>query len=59
MSHEYHEFNEALKKREEARFSELKSDIEKVRNTVEKMLTSFFESTANQAKTQYSGLEMY
>lgn len=56
---DFEKFNAALKKNEEAKFSELQSDIKKVRNVVEKMLTSFFECSANQARTNYSGLEMY
>ena len=56
---DYEKFNAALRKNEEEKYSELQNDIKKVRNIVEKMLTSFFESTANQAKTNYYGLEMY
>lgn len=56
---DYEKFSAALKKGEEEKFAELQKDIKKVRNVVEKMLTSFFECTANQAKTNYSGLEMY
>ncbi len=56
---DFEKFNEALKKNKEEKYSELQNDIKKVRNIVEKMLTSFFESSANQARTNYSGLEMY
>ena len=56
---DFEKFNEALKKNKEEKYSKLQNDIKKVRNIVEKMLTSFFESSANQARTNYSGLEMY
>lgn len=55
----FDKFKAALKKGEEERFAELQNDVQKVRTIVEKLLTSFFESTANQAKTNYAGLEMY
>ena len=50
---------EALKRREEQRFEELKAEVRKVRNTIEKLLTMAFENSANLARTNYSGLEMH
>ena len=51
-------FRIALTKAEEERQEELKQDIAKVRNTVEKILTMAMECTANKARTNYAGLEM-
>ena len=55
----YEKFKEALKRREEETFAALKAEVAKVRDNVEKMLALFCESSANQARTNYSGLEMY
>ena len=55
----YEKFKEALKRREEESFAALKAEVAKVRDNVEKMLALFCESSANQARTNYSGLEMY
>ena len=52
-------FEKALKKAEEERHEELKQDIAKVRNVVEKILTMAIENTANAARTNYAGLEMF
>ena len=46
-------------RREEESFAALKAEVAKVRDNVEKMLALFCESSANQARTNYSGLEMY
>ncbi len=55
----YEKFKEALKRREEESFAALKAEVAKVRDYVEKMLALFCENSANQARTNYSGLEMY
>ena len=55
----YEKFKEALKRREEEAYAALKDEVAKVRDNVEKMLALFCESSANQARTNYSGLEMY
>lgn len=55
----YERFKEALRKREEEAFVALKDEVAKVRDNVEKMLVLFCESSAHQARTNYSGLEMY
>ena len=55
----YENFKKALKKREEESFVALKEEVRKVKGNVEKMLALFCESSANQARTNYSGLEMY
>ena len=49
----------AIKKFEEQRYAELKEDIKKVKETIEKMLTLAFECTSSQAKTNYYGLDMH
>ncbi len=55
----FQKFKNALKESEIERQEVLKKDIEKVRNTVEKFLKMAMESTANVARTQYTGLEMF
>lgn len=55
----FEKFKNALKKAEEERHEELKQDIRKVRNVVEKVLTMAMENTASVSRTQYSGLEMF
>lgn len=55
----FEKFKKALKKAEEERHEELKQDIAKVRNVVEKILTMAMENTANVARTKYAGLEMF
>ncbi len=55
----FENFKRALKKREEERFEQLKAEVRKVKATIEKLLTMFFESTACQSQTKYSGLDMY
>jgi len=49
----------AIKAYEEKRYAELKEDIKKVKAFIEKMLTLAFECTSSQARTNYSGLDMY
>ena len=48
-----------IKRKQEARYRLLKREIRHMRDNIEKGLTKFFESTAGQAQTNYSGLEMY
>lgn len=55
----FKKFKIALKKAEEERQEELKQDVKKVRNVVEKILTMAMENTANTARTNYAGLEMF
>ena len=55
----FQKLKNALKESEIERQEVLKKDIEKVRNTVEKFLKMAMESTANVARTQYTGLEMF
>lgn len=55
----YEKFKNALKRYEEKRFEELKAEINKVKSFIEKMLTICFENTASQARSNYSGLDMY
>lgn len=52
-------FEKALRKAEEERHEELKNDVAKVRNVVEKILTMAIENTANVSRTNYAGLEMF
>lgn len=49
----------AIKRKEEEQYVKLKEEIIKLRDNIEYYLTLFFESTSSQAKTNYSGLEMY
>ena len=55
----FQKFKNALKESEVERQEVLKKDIEKVRNAIEKFLKMSMESTANIARTQYTGLEMF
>jgi len=55
---DYKEFKMALKRYEEKKFEELKAEIKKMKESIEKMLTLCFESSASQARTNYSGLDM-
>lgn len=55
----FEKFKKALKKAEDERHEELKQDVLKVREVVEKILTMAMENTANVSRTQYSGLEMF
>ncbi len=49
----------ALKRREEERYEALKKEVKTLRQRIEEALEMFFESTASQAQTRYSGLEMH
>lgn len=55
----FEKFKNALKLAEEKRQEELKQDIAKVRNIVEKILTLAMENTANLSRAKYAGLEMF
>ena len=55
----FENFQKSLKKSEEERHEELKQDVTKVRNIIEKILTMAMENTANVARTRYTGLEMF
>lgn len=55
----YERFKKALQEYEERRYTELKEEVKRVKAFVEKMLTVCFESTASQARSNYSGLDMY
>ena len=55
----FDKFKSACKKVEEQRYAELKEDVKKVRNIVEKILTMAMENTASSARTNYAGLEMF
>lgn len=55
----YKKFKATLKKYEEIRYQELRTEINKVKAFIEKMLTRFFESSTSKAQCNYSGLEMY
>ncbi len=56
---DFYKFKLALKKLEEENYLKLQEDIKKVRIFVENILEKMLESTANQARTLYRGLEMY
>ena len=49
----------ALKRREEERYEALKKEVKTLRQRIEEALEMFFESTASQSQTRYSGLEMH
>ena len=54
----FKKFKEALRKRDEERYLMLQNEIKKMRDNIEKFLTMFLESTSNQARTSYGGLEI-
>lgn len=49
----------ALKRREEERYEALRKEVKTLRQRIEEALEMFFESTASQSQTRYSGLEMH
>ena len=55
----YEKFKQALKRRQEESYELLMQEVKKVKETVEKLLTLAFECSASQARTNYTGLEMY
>lgn len=55
----YEKFKQALKRRQEESYELLMQEVKKVKETVERLLTLAFESSASQARTNYTGLEMY
>lgn len=55
----FEKLKKALKKREEERYNALKKEVKQLREKIEHALTLFFESTASQSQTRYSGLEMH
>jgi len=55
----FKKFKMALKKAEEQKQEELKQDVTKVRNVIERILKMAMENTANTARTNYAGLEMF
>lgn len=55
----FKKFKIALRKAEEERQEELKQDVKKVRNVVEKILTMAMENTASLSRANYAGLEMF
>lgn len=55
---QYNKFKEALREAEARKFEELKQDIKQVEAFIEQALTAFFESSSNQARTTYSGIDL-
>lgn len=55
----FEKFKLALKNIEEEKYAELKEDVKEVRGVVEKMLTMAMENTANNARANYAGLDMF
>ena len=56
---DFYKFKLALKKLEEENYLKLQADVKKVKIFVENALAKMLESTANQARTNYMGLQMY
>jgi hypothetical protein len=54
----YEGFKRALYNVEEGQETKLANDLDQVKAFVEKCLTACLESTANQARTKYSGVDM-
>lgn len=55
----FEKFKEALRKRDEERYKKLNEEIKKMRDNIERILTMILESSSNQARSSYSGLDMY
>ena len=55
----FEKFKQALKRKEEENYAKLQEEIKKVKENIEHFLTLFFECTSSQARTGYSGLDMY
>lgn len=55
----YEKFKQALKKRQEESYALLMQEVKKVKETIEKILTLILETSANDARVKYSGLDMY
>ena len=55
----YERFKQALKKLQEESYELLMKEVKKVKETIEKILTLILENSASNARTNYSGLEMY
>lgn len=55
----YERFKQALKKRQEESYELLMQEVKKVKETIEKILTLILETSASNARTSYSGLDMY
>lgn len=54
----YNRFKDAVKQGEELKHEELTKDVNQVRAFVEKMLSLSLDGCANQARTNYPGLEV-
>ena len=54
----FEKFKLALKKLEEQKYAELREDVKKVRNVVEKILKLALENTAQVARTNYAGIDI-
>jgi hypothetical protein len=56
---DFYKFKLALKEAEKNNYAGLREDVRKVRDYVEKILSSVLECSANQARTNYIGREMH
>lgn len=55
----YEKFKQALKKRQEESYAMLLQEVKKMKETIEKILSLILETSASDARSNYSGLEMY
>ena len=55
----FENLKKALKRRDEENYESLKKEVKTMREKIEEALEKFFECTASQTQTRYSGLEMY
>ena len=55
----FEEFKLALRRKREENYAKLLEEIRILKKNIEAFLTKFFESTASQAQTNYSGLQMH
>lgn len=58
LNFSYEGFKKALYRVEEGEEGKLQKDLDQVKAFVERCLTACLESTANQARTNYSGIDM-
>ncbi len=58
LGFDYAQFKEAIHAAQQKKYEELKIDIEKTKQFVEKILTLSLESNANTARTSYQGIDL-
>ena len=55
----FERLKQVLRERQEAQFKALKKEICHMRDSIEKLLEMYFESSSGQSQVNYKGLEMF